>query len=157
MSTGYTSHDNIVRVIECHKLGLKTKEISENTGVKPRTIRNILAKYRASGESSIPSHSKSTGRPMKVSERFLKVLRREAELHPTHSARKFKEENPKILGEVAVRTVRKYLREQLGFKKVVARKKPLITKKHKAQRKEFVKKYGHWDIDDWKRVLLVTR
>ncbi|XP_068221302.1 uncharacterized protein [Palaemon carinicauda] len=153
MSTGYTSHENIVRVIEGHKIGLKTKQISEQTGVKPRTIRNILAKYRAWGGTTVPIHSKSTGRSLKVSERTLTVLKREAELHPTHSACKFKEENSNILGNVAVRTVRKYLSKNLGFKKVVAWKKPLITAKHKVQRKDFVKEYGQWGVDEWKRVL----
>ncbi|XP_068207442.1 uncharacterized protein [Palaemon carinicauda] len=70
-----------------------------------------------------------------------------------HSARKFKGENTNILGNVAVSTVRKYLSKKLGFKKVVTRKKPLITAKHKVQRKEFVKEYGHWGVDEWKRVL----
>ena len=53
---------------------------------------------------------------------------------------------------VSAQTVRNALKQQ-GLKAVVKRKKPLLTARHKKQRLEFARKYQHWTIDDWKRVV----
>ena len=73
-----TSHDDIFRVIECHKIGLQTKEISIQTGVRPRTIHNLVAKFKAGGSVTLPEHRKAMGHDFKLPERSLKFLKLQA-------------------------------------------------------------------------------
>jgi hypothetical protein len=40
-----------------------------------------------------------------------------------------------------------------GLTSFIKRKKPLLTEKHKRVRLAFAKKYQHWTVDDWKRVV----
>ena len=39
----YKSQDNIVELLQCYKLVLKTNEISRQTGVKPVTVRRAAS------------------------------------------------------------------------------------------------------------------
>lgn len=148
-----TSFENRVRVIECHKLGLKTVEIVRQTGVKRRTVERLVKSFKESGGREVPTKKKNPGKPPMVSNRTLAVLKREAELHPSHSARQFKEDNPVILDKPSVRTVQTYLSKRLGFKRVTTKIKNRILPSHKVQRKEFFAKYGDWSVDQWKRVM----
>lgn len=44
MSGKYTKHDNIVRVVELHKVGKKYRKIAEITGVNEKTVSGMLQK-----------------------------------------------------------------------------------------------------------------
>ena len=136
-----TSHDDVVRIIERHKEGENSVSIASKVGVKERTVRNIIRKYRQGGSKSLPTHAHGGGFPKKQSPRTLKLLKRQLDVNPTLTARKLKEENPQLLGETSVRTIQKRLSGDLGYKKVKARKKPLITCAQKKRRVEFARKY----------------
>ena len=47
MSKAYTSEDNTVKVIECYKLGLNTREISRQTDINPVTISLRLTIFQS--------------------------------------------------------------------------------------------------------------
>ena len=153
MSKKYTSHDDIIRVIQCHRDGLTTKEIEASVGVKQRTVQNLIKKYKASGSKDLPLHSHGGGHSPKVSPRTLSLLKRRVETNPALSAKQLKVENPNLLGETSVRTVQRCLHDKLGFKKVTARRKPLITDRQRKNRLAFAKKYADWDLVKWREVL----
>src|SRR5579863_9446168 len=53
---------------------------------------------------------------------------------------------------VSAMTVRNCLKEA-GLKSFPKAKKPLLTKRHIRQRLAFARKYQHWTVEDWKRVI----
>ena len=153
MSGKPLDHDTRVRVIHCHELGLQTKEIVNQTGVSERSVRRLVAKFKASAGACVPTPAKSTGRPTKISETSLRLLKRSVDVTPTLTARKLKEENPLILGDVAVRTVSDALHLRLGYRKVAARRKPALNEQQRKARKAFALKYLKWPLEKWHSVL----
>lgn len=75
-----------MRVIERYKLGLKTKEISRQTGVNLVTVRRLVFKFKASGECEIPCHRHGGGWHPKVNDRTLALIRRQLDENPTLTA-----------------------------------------------------------------------
>ena len=104
MSTFHTSHDTKVRVIVCPIMGLKTKEISEQTSLKPRSIRSILSKFRHQGSHDIPEDKKPPGNTKRLSERELAILWCKAKLYLTYSTRKICENNKHAFGHMSFRS-----------------------------------------------------
>ena len=87
--------------------------ISDKTGVSLRTVQLWTKKIKESPDGTVLTHGKKTGRPRKTSQRSLNVIKRQVEAHPSITARQLKERNPVILGNVAVRTVRRILQKRL--------------------------------------------
>ena len=130
MSKPYTSHDNIVRVIQCHKIGLSTKEIVEQTGIKCRTIQNLVAKFKAGCSKDLPVHKGGGGKKKIISPRSLHAFKRYLDTEPSTTANQLKEKYPLLLEKASIRTVQRSLHNDLNFKKVKRRKKPLLTPRH---------------------------
>ncbi|XP_068250643.1 uncharacterized protein [Palaemon carinicauda] len=152
MSKGYTSFENHVRVIQLHEEGLKTRIISEKTGVNQRTVQRIIRKFIESGSKEVPRAVKSPGRPLIISERGLRVLGRAIEANPTLTARQLKQANPQAVAGASVRNVQHHLKRDLHYTKVKARKKPLITAKQKKDRLNFARSYKDWDLAKWRQI-----
>jgi transposase len=53
---------------------------------------------------------------------------------------------------ISTKTVVRELKKA-GMKATTKQKKPLLLSRHIRQRLEFAKKYQHWTLDDWKRVI----
>lgn len=62
LSRKYTSHDGVVSIIAAHTSDLKTCEISRNTVVLPRTMRNIVRIFKERGGLQVPAHGHGGGR-----------------------------------------------------------------------------------------------
>ena len=69
---------------------------------------------------------KQTSKPRKFVPTALRLLKREIKNNPSISARQIKDNNP-ILGEISGNTIRKTLRVDLKYKRIGAKKMPLIT------------------------------
>jgi hypothetical protein len=54
--------------------------------------------------------------------------------------------------DVTPQTVRNMLKDS-GLRAAPKVKKPLLTKRHRRLRLQFAKRYQHWTVDDWKRVI----
>ena len=152
MSKPYTSHDDIVRVEVLHKQGLKASEISQQTGVKRRTVCNLINRLKKAGGTSIPPHKYGGGNKKKIDERLLRRIKKQVNENPTLTAKLIKEENPKELGETSVRCIQETLHKE-GYRKVAARKKPLLTKKQRRARRNFARNYRDWGLNEWREVL----
>ena len=148
-----TPHDDIVRVIECFKAGLKTREIVEQTGVKIRTVQLLIKKYKDGGCTELPTHKPLPGKPRLISPRTMKLIKRQVDQSPSTSMKAIKFKNPQLLGNVSVRTVQRRLSQDLGYKKVAPTRKPDISKKQVIKRKAFAKKYKDWTPQQWREVL----
>ena len=53
---------------------------------------------------------------------------------------------------VATQTLRNHIKKA-GYKAVVKKKRPKLSKKHKKDRLDFAISHQHWTVDDWKRVV----
>jgi len=153
MSKKYTSKDNLVKIVQCYKLGLGCQEISQETGVNLRTVQRQVAKFKASGELDTPHHRYGGGRPSKVGDRTLTIVRWELEKNPTITAKQIKEMHKDILQGTAVRTLQKIIRNKLKYRKVTAKSKPMVTDAQRMKRLAFAKNYSSWTQEDWRKVL----
>ena len=152
MSKHRTTHDELVRVHECYKNGLKPSEIASSTGVKLRTVYNLVRKLEASGGREVPHHSHGGGRGRKVNSRTFGVLKRQLDANPTLTARKLKEDNPALLGDTSIRTIQESLHRG-GFRKVPAKRKPLLSVAQRRKRRDFARNCRGWGLDEWREVL----
>lgn len=110
-------------------------------------------KFRDVGGEDPPLQKKSTRRPRKTTPRMLKVLRRQVDANPRLTAPQLKEQNPNLLRDVSVRTVCRWLHDDLKFSHHNARKKPIVTLWQRKNRVAFCCKYLQWDVEKWQRVL----
>lgn len=99
MSKVYTSQDNIVKVIQCYKLGLGSHQISVETCVKACTIRHFVAKFKMNGKYEIPEHKYGGGRVSKVFNRSLTLIEHEMEkIQPLQQGKSRKKKCQPFLG-----------------------------------------------------------
>ncbi|MPC46756.1 hypothetical protein E2C01_040482 [Portunus trituberculatus] len=68
------------------------------------------------------------------------IVKRVLESNPCITARKIKEENPRLLGDVSERKVSRLIAE-LGYSNHRTVKMPLLIRRHKVNRVEFARKY----------------
>ena len=105
------------------KSGHSNEYICNETGISARTVRRWVRKFKLStdGDVQLP------GRPRKLDQRALRIMRRQVEAEPSITARQLKQRNPGILGQVSVRTIQRHLHNDLGYVRRRARKKALVT------------------------------
>ena len=115
MSGKAVSHELRVRVIQCHDLGLQTKDIVKETGVNERSVRHLVAKYKTSPGNGLPLPRKPSGPTHTITQHSLRVLKRAVDANPTITAHKLKEENPSILGSLTVSSVSHNLKTRFGY------------------------------------------
>lgn len=144
----------IASITSLSLVGKGNKEIAAITGVALRSVQRWTKKCRDAGGVVSPSHAKKrTGRPRITSTRTLKVLKRQVDNEPRISAKELKENNPRLLQDVSVRTIQKRLRDDLKFQYRAPRRKPILTAVQKKKRLMFCRKYLAWDPEKWKKVL----
>ncbi|MPD03969.1 hypothetical protein E2C01_099631 [Portunus trituberculatus] len=90
--------------------------------------------------------------PKKTSHCATNVIKRQLKYNPRVTARKIKESNPGLFGEVGLRTVSCRIHD-LGYTSHHPVKKPLLTLNQRRRRIEFCKKYLQWDADKWLDIL----
>ena len=146
------SEQVIAQIIALKESGSKTSQIAKQVGVTTRSVRRWFARFKEGGGAELPAQKKSPGMPKKTSKRSLTVIKRQLEANPRLTARKIKEMNPDIFGEVSVRTVNRRIAE-LGYTSHRPVKKPILSPKQKAKRVVFAKKYIAWDEVQWMSVL----
>jgi transposase len=82
----------------------------------------------------------------------LDVLKRYVKKNPCATARIIKQEVPEVSG-LTVRYINHLILKRLKIPSRIAAQKPLLTKKMKAKRLAFAKKYRSWTEEEWSRVM----
>ena len=126
--------------------GHKGPEISKLRGVNVKTVYKVLKRAEVRGTTD---RAKGSGRPRKMTERMLRVLRREVRYNRRATLAELTSALPERLH---YNTVRRALRK-LGYSNRIAVKKPYLTATHKALRLLFAKQYKNWTVEDWKKVI----
>ena len=148
-----SDRDTIVRVKECHNLGLKAHEIAQRCDLSKSTVKRVVAKFKA-GDDEVPTHSHSIGRPKKYSPRTIRMLKKEVEIRPWLTAKRLKEENPELLGDSCDRTIQRCLStKDLQYKNGPAKRKPLMTARHLKNRIAFCKLHLEWPLEEIRKVM----
>lgn len=128
------SYSEIANVIKCSKT----------------MVFNAIHHFR---KHSTPKNVPRKRKPRKTTEKEDKMIVRESKKFPHKSARQV---SVAVFGEngcgPSVDTVKRRLREAGLFGRV-CRKTPLVSKRNRKRRMEFARKYRHWTLQDWKKVL----
>lgn len=153
MSTGkHLTTEIISQILALQDAGHEMKEISKLLSMDPTTVRHWVRWRREENSGTTPVPRKSSGRLRKISTRASAVIKCIMESTPCIYARKMKEENLDIFGEVSVRTVSRQVFE-LNYKSQKPIRKSLLTSAQRKQRVKFTKMYLNFTQDDWLDVL----
>lgn len=116
-----TKHDDVVRVVELHKVGKNNREIAHLVGLTESTVSRLLNKWRVGGKGDfVPTHKHAGGKALAISPKALRLVKRQLDLQPSITAKELKEKNPKLLGGVSIRTIQENIQKRLNYSKVKA-------------------------------------
>lgn len=126
---------------------LTTREIASRAGVSQATVSRVISQQPTLVAKAKP------GRKPALSKRLVAIMTRKidsGELDNAVQVQKYLETYENV--SVSAQTVRNALKKS-GRKASPKVKKPLLQPRHVKQRLAFCRKYEHWTVDDWKRVL----
>jgi len=140
-------------------IGLTNKEIEERTGLKPRTVSDLLDRAVERGlDLNAPrildchvANAAKTGRPSKQAqfeEEVIKKVRSNRYGRELSCAQISYELDSRISPITVWRILRK-----AGFKKTKPTRKPGLTAKMRKERLEWCLAHKDWTLKDWKRVI----
>ena len=130
------------------KNGLSIRKVSSDLQLSVGNVSNIKKKY-------LPNlvNKPKTGRPRKLTEtcsnRVRRLITSGATKDAVATSKRLRDEG---VADVSPQTIRVSLRKR-GLKGKKKLRNPHLTKRHKALRLAFAKKYEHWTNADWSRVL----
>ena len=110
----------------------------------------VFQKHAETG--SVASSRKNCGRKKKLTPRHLRVIEIALRRSPTKSSRKLKMELQNTGVNIGASTLRRYLKK-MGLVSRFAARKPLLTRRHRALRLAFAKKYVKKPQEFWANVL----
>ena len=130
------------------------KQIVELTGISLRSVQRWTKKFKDSIDGDIALQKKSTGRPRILKSNSLKLLKRVVDKEPSITVPQLFERNQFLSDlHVSLSTVSRRLRTDLGFRRVTAKKKPLLTKRQQKNRLTFSKEKGKWKRKKVRKIL----
>src|SRR5579871_5893324 len=137
------------QIVTLRREGNSFAEIGAKLDVDPDTARKIFSRYSISENYNSAPRSR---RPRILNEYDARVIRR----HVCHDAltrrQPLKEIKNALNIEVSNQTLQKFMTEEIGLKRRVARKAPWLSFKQKKKHLEFAKEYSNWGEEEWKHV-----
>jgi transposase len=138
--------------IELWRANIPLKKIREQMHMSERGLRNILAYAKKHPEDPVQKKRKNPGPPSKVSLGSVRKIRRAIDRNPSITGKTLKKNIPD-LANVSVRTISRVCREKLKLPSRKMADKPLLTDRMKNDRLEFARRYAHWGVEEWKKVM----
>uniref|UniRef100_A0AAY5K4D1 C2H2-type domain-containing protein n=2 Tax=Esox lucius TaxID=8010 RepID=A0AAY5K4D1_ESOLU len=125
------------KIVLRYKSGEGYKKIAKALNVPRSTVCSVIVKWRKFGTTeTLPR----TGRPAKLSKRTRRALVKEVTENPKATLKEPQSFSAET-GETAKRTTISAALHQSGLYGIVARRKPLLSKKHMTCRLEFAKRH----------------
>ena len=143
------SEDMKQRIVAAHEAGEGYKIISKRLHLHISTVRNVIHKWKSHHTTTPLPRS---GRPSKISQRATRRLVQLINDNPSISSAEMKQQLEQVDTKVHVTTVRRTIHRQ-GLTSCIARKKPLLNKKHRQARLEFALEHLDRPASFWKQVL----
>lgn len=148
----HLSCGTIAQIVVLHQAGHSINEIVKLTSVGRTSVKKWVRKFKENEGQGLPTYKPRPGRKRKTGKRAITTVKRDIGNNPRITARKMKENNHGVFGEVSVRTVHRRINE-LGYTSHRPRKKPLLSIKQREKRVAFAHKYKQWDDETWLGVL----
>ena len=142
-------NETVAQVVANRDAGLTQVEISERLSISQSAVSRSLKRYRETG--SFGSKRRS-GRPRKSTATSDRMIKRMVVGQPTISSSAIAAALPSTCS-VSARTVRRRLVVDFNLKAHRPARKPHLSKKNKADRLAFARKYCKWTSEQWATVL----
>jgi len=133
-------------IVTDRKNGLTYNDLAVKYNITKSGAKKIFDKFLT---TSSVKQQPGQGRKRATTNRENTLIVREAIKNPTTTAADIKES---VHVAVSISTIKRRLREA-GLQNYMAKKKPLISKRNKAKRLAFAKKYASMSLDFWKTVI----
>ena len=148
------SRDNIAAITTLHKAGHTTWAICNQTGVKCPPFKREVKRVTELGDSKITTEKKMPGNTRKTFLRTLRVVHRVAESNPRVLARKIRQVNLGLLGNVFVKTISCRLHDDLHTRATQRGPSLCYTVAQKRKRHSFCEWIKAWTTKQWRGVLI---
>jgi len=135
-----------MQILTLDHVGLSTRAIADEVGRSRSTVGRIL---QCHDYKTFNSHTRTRICKRKTTEREDRILTRTAKVHDDQAYRD-------IIHLSGIKVSRNTLRlrlKEIGLYSRIRRNKPVLKPHHKAARLRWARKYEHWTIQDWIRVI----
>jgi IS30 family transposase len=151
-ASGKLKIEEKAKILDWKADGVSSETIAARLGRHRSSIDRLFVKSKGLPDNAIPGRKKGSGRPRKMTEDLLAILKRQIDKYPIMMAADLKESTPELAG-VAHRTIAHALQKYLKVPSQSAAMKPLLTKKMKLKRLAFAKKHKDWAKENWSKVM----
>ena len=147
------SQDEISQIVVLGREGRSYSDIGRQYKISRQTVSRWVQRDQENEGLATPKPKKRSGRPRKLSNTSIRHLKRLISVNPSQSARELRVINPEMLSTVSERTIQRRLQIDCNMPSRRPAFKPLLTKKMKAKRIAFCKKYEGWTTEQWSKVM----
>ena len=137
-------------MIQC---GFSITRVAADLHVSRQALHKLKRTAARLPSCRTPPRKVGTGRKKKTTARTDALMRRDVMIDPSITAAALKKKHIQLLQNVSVRTIQHRLQKDLKMPCRRAAKKPLLTKAMMKKRVSFCKKYMHWTMADWRKVM----
>jgi transposase len=136
----------VKQILTLDRMGMSQQRIADEAGCSQATVSRVLKGYEYENFTGRPS---KPGPTRKTTERDDRYIIRVAKANHTLPFRDISN----LAGvDLSPRSVQRRLKE-VDLVSRYARRKPLLTAKHKKDRMEWAKRYENWTQQDWEKVI----
>ena len=137
-------------IVTLHKEGYNQTAISRKLSVSRSAIQEII---RKKNETGTVADRKRSGRPRKTTERQDEYLVLSSRRNKRATAAQLRKELENATGINVSKTTVKVRLHEAGIRGCVAVRKPLLSEKHRKNRRQWAKVRKEWGEDEWSRVV----
>ena len=138
--------------IELYRAKVPLNQIRAQTQMSEATLRHVLAYSRKNPSLPIKKRRTGSGRKSLVGQETVRLVKKFLIREPTLTAKNLKERIPG-LQHLGIRAIQKICLKKCNLPSRKMAAKPLLTEKMKQKRVAFAHQYGHWTVEDWKKVM----
>ena len=103
-------------------------------------------------EAPVAMRKPRSGHPIKVPKVIQEKMKRKVQTTPTITARQLKKTIPE-LADTSVRTIQHQCLKVLKLPSRKMANKPLLTERMRRDRLDFARRYQHWGVEEWRKVM----
>jgi len=136
-------------IVAMHNVGVSFAAIGRQLDVSGDTVRKTWNHRENAPLGILPPRS---GRPPKLNDRDRRHIKRYVRSNRTTRREPLADISDKLNLQVSSDTIRRVLKST-GMNHRIERKRPFLMRQQKQTRLAFAKRFIHWTIEDWKRVI----
>jgi transposase len=139
------------RILAWAEEGLSGSEIAACLGHHKCSVNRLISKFVTASGDAVPERQVRSGRPRKVTNTLLTMLKRQIEKYLMMTTTEIKQ--CAGVGRAVRQQVQRALQKYLKMPSRSAAQKPLLAPKMKKKRLQFAKAYRHFTVDDWRKFM----